>query len=74
MGFSHSISLSFRQDEYSFLLEMAEKTLNNNGEGISKTAILRSLIRFLQCLDMELSGVKTEEQLTRQLQKSLENC
>ena len=61
-------SLNFREHEYSFILKLAEQCASNGGFQISRSEILRVLIRLLQHLKVDISGVKTEDQLLQRLQ------
>jgi hypothetical protein len=66
-----SLSLYLTESEYSFISEILEKCARHNGTVISESAILISLIKLLQELDVDFSGVETEDQLLARLQNSL---
>ena len=68
---SHNISLHFTENEHSFILSMARQCAVNGSSVISKGAILRTLIRMLQRLEVDVSGVRTEDQLLQCLQDAI---
>ena len=74
MGCSRHISLRFTEKQDFFVLNMIEQSTCNGSSGISKAAILRTLIRLLQHLDVDVSGVDTEDQLLARLQNSMKNA
>ena len=72
MGMSRNISLYFTEKEYSFLVDMINRSATSSSSGISKGGILRALVRMLQQLDVNLAGVKTEDELLKRLKDSLQ--
>jgi hypothetical protein len=52
---------------------MAKQCEGNGGSLMSTAAICRVLIRLLQHLDVDVSGVKNEDQLLQRLQHAIEN-
>ncbi len=68
---SRNISLHFTEEEHNFILNTAAQYLRDSSVIISKGAILRSLVRLLQQLEMDVSGVKTEDQLLQCLQDTV---
>ena len=50
---------------------MVEQCARNYGSEISRGAILRALIRLLQQLEVDVSGVKTEDQLLQRMQNAV---
>jgi len=66
-----NISLHFTENEHSFILSMARQCAVNSSFVISKGAILRTLIRMLQRLEVDVSGVRTEDQLLQCLQDAI---
>ena len=73
MKYSCHISLHFTEKQDLFILNMIKRSMSDNGSGISKAAILRTLIKLLQQLDVDVSGVNTENQLLERLQSSMQN-
>lgn len=69
---SRNIPLHLTEKEYTFILNMAEQSESSDSSGISKGAILRAMIRLLQQLEVDVSGVKTEDQLLKRLQNALQ--
>ena len=68
---SRNISLHFTEEEHNFILNTAAQYLHDGGVRISKGAILRSLVRLLQQLEVDVSGVKVEDQLLQRLQDAV---
>jgi len=64
-------TLSLRKKEHSFILDIAKQCEGNGGSQISKEAVLRALIKVLQHLDVNVSGVKTEEQLLQRIRDAV---
>lgn len=71
MRASRNTSLYLTEKEYSFVTSIAEHSARDRNPGISKGAILRTLIRLVQHLDVDMSGVKTEDQLLRRLEDAV---
>jgi hypothetical protein len=67
-----SISLHLTKEEYSFILNMARQCASSSGTGISERTILQTLIRLLQLLKVDASGIKTEDQLLQRLHKAIQ--
>ncbi len=65
---SRNTSLYLTEKEYSFVTSIAEHSASDRAPGISKGAILRALIRLVQHLDVDMSGVRTEDQLLQRLE------
>lgn len=68
---SLNTTLNLRRQECSFILNIAEQCAVNSDSKISKGAILRTLIRLLQHLEVDVSGVKTEDQLFQRIQNAI---
>ena len=66
-----SLNLTITKEEYSYILDMAKRGANGGDTGLSKDAILRAMIRLLQRLRVDVSGVKTEDQLLERLQNAV---
>lgn len=66
-----SISLSLTRDEYSFLQGIIKRSSDGRKASLSKAKILRSLIKLLQHLKLEISDVKNEDQLLQRLEKAI---
>lgn len=74
MGCNRHISLHFTEKQDFFVLNMMERSMLKGAPGISKAAILRTLIRLLQQLDVDVSGVDTEDQLLERLKSSIQDA
>ncbi len=70
MRASRNTSLYLTEKEYSLVASIAEHSVSDGNPGISKGAILRTLIRLIQHLDVDVSGVKTEDQLLQRLEEA----
>ena len=73
MGCSHHISLHFTEKQDFFVMNIIKQSVCNGSSGISKSAILRALIRLLQQLDVDVTGVCTEDQLLERLKNSIQD-
>ena len=73
MRVCHNMSFRLTEREHSFITNMAEQCAEGNGSEESKCRILRTLIRLFEHLDVDLSGVRTEEQLLKRLQDAVGN-
>lgn len=71
MRASRNTSLYLTEKEYSFVTSIAEHSASDRAPGISKGAILRALIRLVQHLDVDMSGVRTEDQLLQRLEDAV---
>lgn len=67
-----SISLSLTKDEYSFLQGIIKRSSDGKKVSLSTAKILRSLVRLLQHLKLEISDVNNEDQLLQRLEKAIE--
>lgn len=67
-----NISLDFTEEEHSFILNMEERCASIGSSEISKESILRTLIRLLQRLEVDVSEVETEDQLLQRLQDTVQ--
>jgi hypothetical protein len=69
---SRNTSLYLTKKEYSFILNIAEQSAVDGSPGVSKGAILRTLVQLLRHLEVDMSGVKTEDQLLQRLEDAVE--
>jgi len=65
---SRNVSMYLTEEQYSFLLNIAAECANEGGSGLSTQAILRTLIRLLQHLEVDVSGIRTEDELLQRLE------
>jgi len=68
LSVKRNTSLYLTKKEYSFVSNMAEQCAGNGVSQVSPSMILRNMIRLLHQLEVNVSGVKTEDQLLKQLQ------
>ena len=68
---SRNTSLYLTEKEYSFVTSIAEHSVSHGDPGISRGSILRTLIRLVQHLEVDMSGVKTEDQLLQRLEDAV---
>ena len=66
-----SISLDLKVAEYSFITNMLDQCASKSVSGMSVDAILRTMVRLLQQLEVNVSGVRTEDQLLGRLQNAV---
>ena len=66
-----SISLNLTEAEYSFIMNMADQFANKDTPAVSADAILRTMVRLLQQLKVDVSGIDTEDQLLNRLQNAM---
>lgn len=60
---SGEVSLFLAKDEYDLICSVAEASASDESPGVSEETVLRALIRMLERLDVDLFGVRTEDQL-----------
>lgn len=65
-----SISVRLTQGEFRRLQGLAFRARRTGGRKLSASEILRALIRFMERLEVDLSGVKTGTALVRSLRKA----
>ncbi len=73
MKYGRHISLHFTEKQDFFVSNMIEQSMRNGSSGMSKAAILRTMIKLLQQLDVDVVGVCTEDQLLERLQSSIQD-
>ena len=73
MTSSNNTSLHLTQKEYAFMQNMAEQCAGSGSYEISTATILRTMVRLLQHLEVNLLEVETEDQLLERLQSALKN-
>ena len=71
MRVCHNTSFRLTEEEHSFITNMAEQCSDGAGPEESRGKILRTLIRLFGHLDVDLSGVRTEDQLLQRLQDAV---
>ena len=67
------IPLYFTEEEISFILDMERRSATECGRGVSKEMVLRTLVRLLQQLEVDVSGLKTEDQLLQRLESAIQD-
>ena len=68
MRTSRNVCMYFTEEQCSFLLNIVGKCANEGVLGLSTQGILRTLIRLLQHLEVDVSGVRTEDELLQRLE------
>lgn len=71
MAVDCSTYFKLTKEEYSFITSIVDKCANNKDSQISESTILRSLVRLLQRLEIDVSGIKTETELLQRLQNGI---
>ena len=69
---SRNISLNLTEVEYSFIMNMADQCAGKGVPDVSAAAILRATVRLLQHLEVDVSGIKTEDQLLNRLRNTIQ--
>ncbi len=69
---SRNTSAYLTEEEYSFITSLVKHSMGDESPKISKGAVLRTLIRLLQHLQVDMSGVKNEDQLLQRLEDAIE--
>ncbi len=69
---SRNISLNLTETEYSFITSMADQFAGKGAPQVSADAILRAMVRLLQQLKVDVSGISTEDQLLERLQDAMQ--
>lgn len=67
-----SISLDLRAMEYSFITNMANQCKSKEGAEVSAEGVMRTMVRLLQRLEVDVSGARTEDQLMDRLQNAVQ--
>jgi len=67
-----NVCLYFTEEQYSYLLNIAEQCAREGSSGLSKEVILQTLLRLLQRLEVDMTGVKTEDELLKRLEDAVE--
>jgi len=67
-----SISLDLSAAEYSFVTNMADQCKSKAGAEVSAEGVLRTMVRLLQRLEVNVSGARTEDQLVDRLQAAVQ--
>ncbi len=68
MRTSRNVCMYLTEEQCSFLLNIAGECANEGVPGLSTQGILRTLIRLLQHLEVDVSGVRTEDELLQRLE------
>ena len=61
------VPITMPSDMVSFLENLGVECRKSGGHKIANTMIVRSLIRLLISLDLDISGVKSEEELEKRI-------
>lgn len=61
------VPITMPSDMVSFLENLGIECRKSGGHKIANTMIVRSLIRLLMGLDLDISGVKSEEELEKRI-------
>ncbi|MBC8388333.1 MAG: hypothetical protein H8E13_09850 [Actinobacteria bacterium] len=61
------VPITMPSDMVSFLENLGVECRKSGGHKIANTMIVRSLIRLLMGLDLDISGVKSEEELEKRI-------
>ncbi|MBL7060517.1 MAG: hypothetical protein ISS13_01635 [Actinobacteria bacterium] len=61
------VPITMPSDMVSFLENLGVECRKSGGHKIANTMIVRSLIRLLMGLDLDISGVKSEEELEERI-------
>ena len=69
---SRNISLNLTEAEYSFIMNMADQFAGKDIPAVSANAILRTMVRLLQQLKVDVSGIDTEDQLLDRLRNAMQ--
>lgn len=67
------INLTLPESLDRFLEEMGTEAKANKGYKLPKTLIVRALVRMLGDLDVDVSGVKTEDELLERLKEAVKH-
>ena len=64
------VPITMPSDMVSFLENLGVECRKSGGHKIANTMIVRSLIRLLISLDLDISGVKSEEELEKRIKNA----
>ena len=64
--------LYFTEEQFSFLMHIAEQCTDGDDNSLTEEAVLRALVRLLQQMKVDLTGIKTEDEMLQRLEDALE--
>ena len=64
------VPITMPSDMVSFLENLGIECKKSGGHKIANTEIVRSLVKLLMDLDIDLSGVRTEEELEKRVKEA----
>jgi len=75
MDRNKEISAELTQEQFSFLEDFEKRCKNHSdSSSISKTMLLRCLLRLFEEVNVDVRGVKTEEELLRRSLSALKHA
>jgi len=66
------VCLYFTEEQFSFLMHIAEQCADGEDNSLTEEAVLRALVRLLQQMKVDVTGVKTEDEMLQRLEDALE--
>ena len=72
MAVNRDLCLYLTEEQYSFLQNIAEKCASEDGAGLPQAAILKTLVMLLQHMKVDVTGVRTEDELLQRLEEAVE--
>lgn len=67
-----NVCLYFTEEQFSFLMHIAEQCADGEDNSLTEEAVLRALVRLLQQMKVDMTGVKTEDEMLQRLEDALE--
>ncbi len=64
--------LYFTEEQFSFLMHIAEQCADGDDNSLTEEAVLRALVRLLQQMKVNMIGVKTEDEMLKRLGNAVE--
>jgi GAF domain-containing protein len=66
------VCLYFTEEQFSFLMHIAGQYADGDDNSLTEEAVLRALVRLLQQMKVDMTGVKTEDEMLQRLEDAIE--
>ena len=66
------VCLYFTEEQFSFLMHIAEQCADGDDNSLTEEAVLRALVRLLQQMKVDMTGVETEDEMLQRLEDAIE--
>lgn len=66
------VCLYFTEEQFSFLIHIAEQCADGDDNSLTEEAVLRALVRLLQQVKVDMTAVKTGDEMLQRLEDAIE--